>query len=117
MRDSVSVAPPAGKPLTYRTPREGQLSWVKAIRGASSGVASEEPRMLSNLRRFTAVSDGIACLPSSVSQSGAAGQRGNLSLDQRMQCVDGGFTALDWNKEAYRLRRQNVCVGSNAMTL
>src|SRR3954471_10398257 len=59
-RESVSVAPPAGKPLTYRTVRAGQASCVTAMRGANSGAAIEEPTRLSNLRRFTVVGDGIA---------------------------------------------------------
>src|SRR4051812_23680639 len=62
MRESVSVAPPAGKPLTYRTDRAGQASCEKAMRGASTGVAIDPPNMVSKVRRFTAVSGDITFL-------------------------------------------------------
>src|SRR5260370_1336982 len=67
MRDSVSVAPPAGKPLTYFTGRVGQASCAKADRGANNGVtygaAIAPPKRPSSLRRFTGLDDGITFLP------------------------------------------------------
>src|SRR4029077_3155150 len=63
MRESVSVAPPAGKPLTYFTCRVGQASCAKAVRGARYGAAIALPKRPSNLRRFTPVDDGIMFLP------------------------------------------------------
>src|SRR5882757_7704900 len=66
MRESVSVAPPAGKPLTKRTGRAGQDSCEKATRdaknGAASGAAIEPPSIVSKTRRFTGAGDGIAFL-------------------------------------------------------
>ena len=59
MRDSVSVAPPAGKPLTYRTDLTGQASCDSAMRVGSSGAANEPPTMVSKVRRFTAIGAGL----------------------------------------------------------
>src|ERR1700716_2411607 len=65
-RDNVSVAPPAGKPLTYFTCRVGQASCANVLEDARYGGAIEPPSMVNNLRRFTGVSDGIISLPAQV---------------------------------------------------
>src|SRR5882724_5704918 len=62
MRESVSVAPPAGKPLTYFTGRVGQASCAAATSG-SNGVAIAPPISVSIARRFTGVDDDITFLP------------------------------------------------------
>src|SRR5258708_38901989 len=59
MRESVSVAPPAGKPLTYLTGRVGHASCAKAVCGARYGAAIAPPKRPSSLRRFTRVDDDI----------------------------------------------------------
>src|SRR3981081_3385220 len=62
MRESVSVAPPAGRPSAVRTVRVGQAACERAMRGASSGVAIDPPSMVNNARRFKCVGDDIAFL-------------------------------------------------------
>src|SRR5207253_11504249 len=59
MRESVSVAPPAGKPLTYFTARVGQASCAATTFG-SNGAAIDPPISVSIVRRFTGVGDDIS---------------------------------------------------------
>src|SRR3954454_11914275 len=61
-RESVSVAPPAGKPLTYFTCRMGQASAARPTRGARNGAATKELMVASARRR--SIDSGIGVLPS-----------------------------------------------------
>ena len=61
-RESVSVAPPAGKPLTYFTDRTGQASAARPTRGASHGAVTRELTSASARRR--SIDSGIDVLPS-----------------------------------------------------
>src|SRR5436190_5913515 len=63
MRESVSVAPPAGKPLTYFTGRVGHASCAKVGCDTRYGVATAPPTRPSSFRRFTIAGDDITFLP------------------------------------------------------